>query len=136
MTQKGNSSEKLDCFQQYDHVPEALPELIKAQNTEQDDKVLFSVNWAINAIAKKLGKTKEEAIEEFSNIRTGVIDKSAPKSKTTQVSKSSTVLFIFSLLFIYIVRSLVLIVKYFFLFLKYNVNRRMKNGSLRKFRNM
>jgi len=71
----------------------SLTELAIAVKSEEDDKVLFSINWAIKALARKLGKTPEEAIEEYSNIRTGIIDKSAPKAATskTPLKKSTPV---------------------------------------------
>lgn len=69
----------------------SLTELAIAVKSEEDDKVLFSINWAIKALARKLGKTPEEAIEEYSNLRTGIIDKSAPKTVTSQTPlKKST----------------------------------------------
>jgi hypothetical protein len=69
----------------------SLTELAIAVKSEEDDKVLFSINWAIKVLAKKLGKTPEEAIEEYSNLRTGIIDKSAPKTVTSQTPlKKST----------------------------------------------
>ena len=69
----------------------SLTELAIAVKSEEDDKVLFSINWAIKALARKLGKTPEEAIEEYSNLRTGIIDKSAPKTvtSTTPLKKST-----------------------------------------------
>ncbi|MHA1739692.1 MAG: HEAT repeat domain-containing protein [Candidatus Heimdallarchaeota archaeon] len=69
----------------------SLTELAIAVKSEEDDKVLFSINWAIKALARKLGKTPEEAIEEYSNIRTGIIDKRAPKNvtSTTPLKKST-----------------------------------------------
>ena len=69
----------------------SLTNLAIANKTEEDEKAKFSINWAIKALAKKLGKTPEEAIEEYSNIRTGIIDKSAPKTVTTKIPlKKST----------------------------------------------
>ncbi|MHA1124339.1 MAG: HEAT repeat domain-containing protein [Candidatus Heimdallarchaeota archaeon] len=69
----------------------SLTELAIAIKSEEDDKVLFSINWAIKALARKLGKTPEEVIEEYSNIRTGIIDKRAPKNvtSTTPLKKST-----------------------------------------------
>jgi HEAT repeat protein len=57
--------------------PKSIPELVKALEDEKDDSVKFAIDWALKAIAKKIGKTKEEAIKEYTNVRTGIIDRNA-----------------------------------------------------------
>lgn len=68
-------------------VPETLPELVKALEEETDDTAKFSINWAIDAIARKIGKPREEAIEEYSNIRSGVIDRHSGKAAEQTTTK-------------------------------------------------
>ena len=69
--------------------PSTLPDLVLALEKDMNEKVQFSVDWAIKAISRKLGKTREEAIEEYSNVRTGLIDRSA-KITTKATAKSTT----------------------------------------------
>lgn len=61
---------------------EAVEDLVVALETEENERVRLSLNWALKTIANKLGKTVEELVEEETTKRTGIIDKTG--TSTTQ----------------------------------------------------
>ncbi|MFW9921805.1 MAG: HEAT repeat domain-containing protein [Candidatus Thorarchaeota archaeon] len=65
----------------------SLPDLVKALNSETEDRVLSTINWAIDATARKLGISRDEAISEYSTKRSGIIDRIS-KSSDDETSTS------------------------------------------------
>ncbi|MHA1630265.1 MAG: HEAT repeat domain-containing protein [Candidatus Heimdallarchaeota archaeon] len=69
--------------------PTVLPELVAALANETEEKVRQSISWAIEAIARKEGLTKDEALKKFSKKRSGILKKTPPKTKPKESSKAT-----------------------------------------------
>ena len=74
--------------------PSSIRGLTNALNSEKDARVISAINWALDSISKKLGKTREEILVETTS-RSVVIDRiSKPVSESnigSDVQKSTPI---------------------------------------------